>query len=195
MRILTVCVSTNVFGAEVITLEMLEGFKRAGHEQLAVTSTWTDGEFNRRLASLGIREIRMPFGAISKRLRLQPIWWTANVIVRLPSLWTRWSRAVRQFRPEIIIFTSLRHPLLVYPCPWHAPSFLIEHSYLEPTPTRHLLYKFLARKIAGFITVSEFMHYHIAKMGAPAEKIFVVKNGVFSKDDRPRLEEESLRFM
>src|SRR6266487_1612105 len=184
MRILTVCVSTNVFGAEVITLEMLEGFKRAGHEQLAVTSTWTDGEFNRRLATLGIREIRMPFGAISKRLSLQPMWWTANVVVRLPLLWTRWLRTVRQFRPEIIIFTSLRHPLLVYPCPWHVPSFLIEHANLEPTATRLYLYERLARKLCGFIAVSKFTGEHLQRLRVPKGQIYVIRNGVFSQAER-----------
>ncbi|PYK74034.1 MAG: hypothetical protein DME42_05370 [Verrucomicrobia bacterium] len=86
MRILTVCTSTNVFGAEVVTLKMLDGFQRAGHEQLAITSIWTDGEFNRRLALLGVREVRLPFGAFSKRIAFRPLWWTLNTVVRLPWL-------------------------------------------------------------------------------------------------------------
>ena len=65
MRILTVCTSTNVFGAEIITLKMLEGFARAGHEQLAVTSTWTDGEFNRRLTKIAVPERRLPPDGLS----------------------------------------------------------------------------------------------------------------------------------
>ena len=61
MRILSVCSNYRVFGAETITLKMLEGFKLRGHEQVAVTSYQTDGEFGRRLAGLGIREEIMPF--------------------------------------------------------------------------------------------------------------------------------------
>ena len=183
MRILTVCTSAHIFGAETITLKMLEGFKRAGHEQLAVTSTWTDGEFNKRLADLGIPEIRMPFGSLSKRIRLQPMWWTANVIVRLPRLWMQWRRAVHRFRPDIILFTSWRHPLAVYPCPWPAPSFLIEHSNLECTATRHTLYKLLGRTLRGFIAVSEFTGEHLKELGAPFAKIYVVRNGPFAESE------------
>ena len=36
---------------------MLEGLKRAGHHLLAITSTWTDEQFNRRLAMLAVPEI------------------------------------------------------------------------------------------------------------------------------------------
>src|SRR5437588_5470038 len=149
MRILTVCTSTKVFGAEVITLKLLEGFARAGHEQLAVTSIWTDGDFNRRLANIGVPERRLPFGAFSKLLRLQPMWWTANTVVRLPWLWIGWMWTVGRFKPDVVLFTSSRLALPVYPWLRRQPSFLIEHSYIEATPTRRRMYRLLARKLAG----------------------------------------------
>ena len=194
MRILTVCTSTNVFGAEVVTLKMLDGFQRAGHEQLAITSIWTDGEFNRRLARLGIPEVRLPFGALSRRLAPQPMWWTINTLVRLPWLWIGWSRLVRRFKPDVIILTSPRHAVVLYPFTGTKPSFLIEFTYLEPTRTRQVLYRVLARKVAGFIAVSEFMRKHTIKIGAPPEKVLVVKSAVFSVADKPRVEEECSRF-
>ncbi|MEN3368670.1 MAG: hypothetical protein V7609_813 [Verrucomicrobiota bacterium] len=194
MRILTVCTSTNVFGAEVITLKMLEGFARAGHEQLAVTSTWTDGEFNRRLAKIGVPEHRLPFGALSIRLRLQPMWWTMNVLVRLPSLWMGWKRAMRQFQPDIVLFTSWRHPLAVYPILDATPSFLIEYSFLDLTKTRRKLYRVLTRKLAGFIAVSEFMRDHVKLVGAPADKVYLVKSAAFSGRDREAVEREAQLF-
>lgn len=183
MRILTVCTSTNVFGAEVITLKMLEGFKRAGHELLAVTSTWTDGEFNQRLATIEVPEVRLPFGAFSKRLSLRPMWWTANVVVRTPWLWSGWIRIIRSFKPDIIIFTSIRLVMPVYMFLPRAPSFLIEHANLEPTRTRRLIYPLLAKRLSGFIAVSNFTGEHLKKLGAPADKIHVIRNGLFSLAD------------
>ncbi len=189
MRILTVCTSTNVFGAEIVTLKMLEALKRAGHTQLAVTSTWTDGRFNRRLASIAVPEVRLPFGSLSKRLALRPMWWTFNVVVRLPWLWIGWRRVIRQFNPDVVIFTTWRHALAVYPFIKRRRSYLIEHTYLEPTPTRHALYRLLARKLMGFIAISDFMRAHAIKIGAPAEKVYLIRNAIFSACDSLRTAE------
>ena len=191
MRILTVCTSTNVFGAEVVTLNMLEGFIRTRHAQLAVTSIWTDREVNRRLARLGVPELRLPFGAFSKRLASQPLWWTANTLVRLPWLWTGWLRAVRKFRPDVILWTSSRLPLLVWPWIGKQPSFLIEYTSLEPTRTRRSLYVLLARKLSGFIAVSDFMREHLHRVGAPRHRIHVVKSAAFSEAEVSQIEKET----
>jgi glycosyltransferase involved in cell wall biosynthesis len=191
VRILTVCTSSSVFGAEVITLKTLEGFKKSGHEQLAVTTTWTDGEFNRRLANLGIVEIRLPFGTLSKRVALQPLWWTANVLARVPWLWSGWLRTLRQFQPDIILFTCTRHVMLLYPWLGSYRSYLIEYTSLEPTTARRWQYQLFARKLTGFIAVSHFMLDHVHRVGAPRAQIHVVRSAAFSESDLPRLESEA----
>lgn len=183
MRILTVCSSYRVFGAEIITLKMLEGFKNAGHAQLAITSIWTDGEFSRRLAETGVTEKQLPFGALSIRLRLEPMLWTVDMVARLPSLWKGWRQAVRDFQPDVILFSSWRHPLAVYPWLGKTPAFLIEHANLDFTKTRHRLYALLARRLSGFIAVSQFTGCHLSQFGIPPEKIHVIQNGRFSRSD------------
>lgn len=193
MRILTVCTSTNVFGAEVITLKMLEGFKLKGHEQLAVTSIWTDGEFNRRLAIIGIPEIRLPFGTLSKRLSLTPLWYTVNVVLRLPRLWLAWIAILKRFKPDVIIFSSSRVMLPVYMWLRGQRSFLIEHGFLDPTPTRRRLYRVLASKLVAFVAVSDFMAQHLIRMGAPSSQIRVVRNGPFLASDILRIEKQRAR--
>jgi len=149
-----------------------------------VTSTWTDGEFNRRLAALGISEVRLPFGALSKRLALQPMWWTANVVGRLPWLWLGWRHVLHEFQPDIVIFTSWRMALPVAFSLTHLPAFLVEHSNLEPTKTRLVMYKFLARKLTGFVAVSNFTGRHLLQLGIAQEQIHVIRNGVFSDSHR-----------
>jgi glycosyltransferase involved in cell wall biosynthesis len=188
MRILTVCTSTNVFGAEVVTLKMLEGFQRAGHAQLALTTIWTDGDFNRRLATLGIPEVRLPFGSLSKRLAPRPMWWTFNAVIRLPWLWMGWRRVIRRFNPDVVIFTTWRHALSVYPFIKGGCSFLIEYTYLTPTRTRRALYRLLSRQLTGFVAVSEFMRGHSIKIGAPVKKVHLARSAVFSASDPLRYE-------
>ena len=194
MRILTVCVSGRVFGAEVVTLKMLEGFKQVGHEQLAVTSIWTDGEFSRRLRELQIDEVKLPFGMISKKLALRPLWWTFQMLLRCPELWIGWRRLLRSFRPDLVLFTTWRHVFALYPVIGNRPSLLIEHSSVAPTTSRRFLYRLLARKIRYFVTVSKSLSEQVIKAGAPAAKVRVVHNGVFGMSDRPAIECERASF-
>jgi glycosyltransferase involved in cell wall biosynthesis len=178
MRILTVCVSTNVFGAEISTLRLLEGLARAGHRQLAVTSIWTDGEFNQRLQALGIPEVRLPFGFLSKRLGLRELWWTLQVVMRIPMLWLKWARLTAKFKPDVILFTTWRHVLLTYPLLGRRAAFLIEHSPPTPTRTRKVLYCLFVRRLTGFITVSQHMKTALRQIGVPEAQLHVVANGV-----------------
>lgn len=179
MKILTVCSSWRVFGAETITLKMLEGFKRRGHEQIAITSIWTDGEMSRRLGRLGIREVVMPFGAVVASLSPKYLKWTADVVVRLPVLWWRWRRLIRQFQPDVVIWTSSKQAMLLLPWLDERPSFLMEFTNTAPTKNIRRLHARLARKLAGFIAVSDFMRTHLHSVGIPLEKITVVKSGAF----------------
>lgn len=182
MRILSVCSNFRVFGAETITLKMLEGFKQSGHEQLAVTSFQTDGEFSRRLVGLGIREEIIPFGAIVLQLRYFK--WTAYTLTRLPILWWRWLQLLRVFRPDVVIFTGSRQCMLLYLWLGRHPSFLIEHAMIKPSRSNQRIYRALSRKLACFISVSDFMREFFVSMGIPAKMVRVIKNGPFFERDR-----------
>jgi glycosyltransferase involved in cell wall biosynthesis len=184
MRILTVCTSTNVFGAEAITLKMLEGFKKRGHQQLAVTSIWTDGEFTRRLANIGISEVRLSFGFFSKRMTLQSIRWTAKFASRIPWLWIRWRRTVRTFNPDVIVFTSTRLALPVLPLLDVTPAFLVEHANLTETAIRRRMHKAFSRKLRAIVAVSEFTKEYTVRTTGTRIPVHVIKNGPFSAEER-----------
>src|SRR6266478_5283385 len=113
MRILTVCTSWRVFGAEVMSLNLLEAFKGRGHEQQAVTSIWTDGDFSRRLSALGIGETKLPLGALSVSLSWRPMLWTAEMLARIPWVWLAWTKLLREFRPDVVVLTNPKQALLL----------------------------------------------------------------------------------
>lgn len=183
MKILVVCSSWRVFGAEIVTLKQLEGFQRNGHLLQAVTSIWTDGEFSRRLAALGIPEVKVPLGTFSKRLALRPMLWTADALLRLPLLWFRFHRTLRKFQPDVVLYTSSKQAAWLYPWLAGRPSFLIEHNSLAASRSNRVIYQKLAAKLCGFVAVSDFMARHLSRVGAPVEKIRVIKNGVFFAAD------------
>jgi glycosyltransferase involved in cell wall biosynthesis len=184
MKILSVCTNFRVFGAEVITLKMLDGFKQKGHEQLAVTSIWAaDGEFSRRLAVLGIPELQLPLGTITKRLAPRQMWWMTNTLVRLPFAWARWARLLGNFQPDVVVFNSSRLSLLLSPWLDRYPSLLIEHGCLQPSRANRWLYEFLSDKVMGFVVPSYFMRSHLERLGVPSGKIRVVYHGPFTEGE------------
>jgi len=188
MRILVVCSNFRVFGAETVTLKLLEGLKSGGHHLVAVTSPHTDGEFGRRLSSLGIREEVMPFGAITKRLSPRYIRWTLYTLVRLPFLWWRWHRLFRTFRPDVVLWTSPRQALLLYPLLGWIPMFVIQHENVVQSTTNRWLYGSLSRKITGFVAVSDFVRSRLRNIGVPVKNINVIKNGTLSSRVMPDIE-------
>ncbi len=183
MKILVVCSSWRVFGAEIVTLKQLEGFQRNGHLLQAVTSIWSDGEFSRRLAALGVPEVKVPLGTFSKRLALRPMWWTADALLRLPLLWYRFHRTLQKFQPDVVLYTSSKHAAWLYPWLAGRPSFLIEHNSLAASRSNRFIYQKLAAKLCAFVAVSDFMARHLSLVGAPVEKVRVIKNGVFFAAD------------
>lgn len=192
MRILTVCSNYRVFGAETITLKMLEAFKQRGHEQLAITSPHTDGEFGRRLFGLGIREEVMPFGAIVLKFRY--IRWTAYTLKRLPILWWRWRQMLRTFQPDVILWTGSKQAMLLLPFLYQTPSFVIEFTNVASSNGNRWLYGQLAKRLTGFVAVSDFMRNHLHSIGAPHEKIRVIKSGTFFERERCAMEQTRLNF-
>jgi glycosyltransferase involved in cell wall biosynthesis len=181
-RILVVCSSHRVFGAETITLRLLEEFKRRGHQQLAVTNLWTDGEFSRRLRALQIDEAVMPFGVLALTLTPHAMWWTANMAIRIPMLWLYWRRVLRRLTPDVILWTSARQPLPLLPLLGDVPSFVIEYTNVPATRGNRWLYRNVAR-VCRFVAVSDFMRGHLVGVGAPPEAVDVVKSGALFAGD------------
>lgn len=184
MRILTVCTSAQVYGAEVITLKLLQGLKRAGHEQLAITSVWTDGEFSRRLATVGITELRLPFGFFSRRLTAQALRWTATFLTRVPELWLRWRRAVQSFNPDVIVLTSTRLALPILPFLGDVPAILVEHANLTETSVRRMMHQLFSRRLRAIVAVSDFSKHYTERTTGTALPVHVIKNGPFGAAER-----------
>jgi glycosyltransferase involved in cell wall biosynthesis len=176
MRILTVCSSTKVFGAEVMSLNLLRAFQECGYRQLAVTSTWTDGEFSRRLAVFGVPEVALPLGAFAKPLSPQALWWTTNALIHAPELWLGLHRTINAFQPDVLLLTSPKQGLWLYPWLDRQASFLIEHSMKATSGANRWMYAQLQRKLSGFIAVSRFMTGHLQDLGVDPDVVRVIYN-------------------
>jgi glycosyltransferase involved in cell wall biosynthesis len=176
MRVLTVCTSTQIFGAEIASLNILLAFQERGYQQLAVTSSWTDGNFSKRLAALGVSEVALPLGVLSKRISPRALWWTFNALVRAPKLWLGWHRTINAFCPDVLLLTNPKQGLWLYPWLDIQPSFLIESSMKAVTTANRWMYAQLQRKLSGFVAVSRFMDGHLRDLGVDPKLIQVIYN-------------------
>jgi len=181
MRILTVCSSGRVFGAEAMSLNMLSGFKFGGHELIAVTSKWTDGDFSRRLKALDVPDVQLCLGTLVLRLSWHGVWWTANTLAHLPGDWIRFFWMLKSFRPNVLILTNPKQALILYCFLGRQPAVLIEHSAkLVDTPNKWM-YRILGRKLKKFVATSDYMAKHLSNLEVPQDKINVIKIGACSQ--------------
>lgn len=187
MKILFVSSNWKVFGAEVVTLRLLEGLQARGHELQVVTSQMSDGDFSRRLMALKIPETQLPLGMLSIRMTWYAIrgtWWSLQ---RLPVLWWKFSKLVRTFQPEVVVITSKRQCQLLFPLLGLKPAISTAHDNECLSLANRVTYQLLSLRLRAFVPVSDFTATHLKKMGLTAAKIKVIKNAGHSLADIVKL--------
>jgi len=86
---------------------------------------------------------------------------------------------MRQFQPDVIIWTSSKQALLLLPWLNHTPAILVEHAEVAPSNAILWLYRKLNSRVKYFVAVSDFMRGFYKTVGVSEDKIRVIKNGVF----------------
>jgi glycosyltransferase involved in cell wall biosynthesis len=167
-----------------MTLNLMEALRRDGHELLAITSTSTDGEFSRRLERIGVPQAALPLGTFSKKLSLLALHWTADTLIKLPRVWSGWTRLRRRFRPDLLILTNPKQGMFLYPWLRRQPSLLLEHSDKAVNSGNRALYAALNRQLRFFVATSDFMAQHLSDLGISPEKIRIIKIGSFFRERR-----------
>lgn len=178
MRVLIVSRAENVSGKEIMTLELGEGLRRAGHQVSYVTSTWNDGGYQARLRNLGFKYHELPLGAISATLRPDCLAMTGGQLLRLPWLWADYLRMLRSARADCVLHTSWHHLLLLWPYLSRQRDWFWAHEVLPDKPQYRWLFRRLARKIRGFVAVSQAVRNALVQLGVPPGQVAVVHNGL-----------------
>ena len=178
MRLAIVSRAENVSGKEIMTLELGEGLRAAGHAVNFITSKWNDGGYQARLQELGFPAVSLPLGAISATLRLDCLMMTAGQLLRLPQLWLGYRRVTRQAAPERVLHTSWHHLLLLWPFLKPDRDWFWAHEVLPDKPQYRFVFGQLAKRLRGFVVVSEAVRDALLQLGIPGENICVVYNGL-----------------
>lgn len=177
MRILFMGGGGFIYGKEIITLSLMEGLRKRGHEVRCITTIWGSA-FAGRLDTLKIPYVRLPLGFISKTLRWDCLWMTLNQLVRLPQLWWGYWRTVKEFDPDFIFHSNFHFLLLLWPLLDPQKTFFHVHDYFKSKSLYRSLIRFLGRRLRAFIGVSNFIRDSIIGLGIPEDRVFSVLNGI-----------------
>ncbi len=178
MKVAIISRAENVSGKEIMTLELGEGLRSAGHEVSYVTSFWNDGHYQERLERLGFSHRSLALGAISATLRPDCIGRTLRQLSLLPSLWKDYREFLKDEGTEQAIHTSWHHLILLWPYLNPSRDWYWVHEVLPDKPRYRRFFQRLAKKLKGFIPVSEAVGDALAALGVPREKIHVIHNGL-----------------
>jgi glycosyltransferase involved in cell wall biosynthesis len=178
LRILFVCGAGTVYGKEIITLSLIQGLRNGGHEVWCLTTTWGDSDFLRLLEEKAIPYSRVPLGFISKTLSWPAILMTLDQVRRLPELWIGYRKAIKAFRPDIILHSNFHHIFLLWPVLGARINIFHVHDYFVPKAFYRWMFKLLAVRLTVFVGVSRFIAESLIEVGVKKNKTAYVLNGV-----------------
>jgi len=142
MKVLVVCGAGYVSGLEVVTLSLIEGLRKRGHEVRCIATTWGDGDFAARLTAKHITYIRLPLGFISKTLTWPAVRMTLDQLRKLPQLWLGYYRYTREFEPDIILHSNFQHIFLLWLFLNRGRNFYHVHNAFSRTKFYQALFGF-----------------------------------------------------
>lgn len=178
MKILFVCGAGYVYGKEIITLSLMQGLRERGHDVRCAISSWSDGEFAKRLRANSIPFVKLPLGFISKTLNRRALGMTIDTLDKTPGLWLGYRRYLKEFQPDAVVHSTLHHIFHVWPLLNPRNTFFHIHDPFAPTPFYRRLFRFLSLRVRAFIGVSRYIEQSIVALGVPPEKVFSVLNGL-----------------
>lgn len=178
MRILVVCAAGYTYGKESITFSLVQGLRKRGHELIVLTSTWSNGEFERSLREFSIPNQKLPLGFISKTFTRSAIWMTLDQLRRVPTLWYGYRKSVRSFQPDVVIHSTFHHVCLLWPFLGKGINIFHVHDAFPQTTFYRRIFKIVNQRISMFVGVSNFTARRLIDLGIPNQKVTTVLNGV-----------------
>lgn len=171
--VLVIAGGTYVFGAEKVTLEVVEGFKDRGYKVEALISGWNDGKFSKALDKIGVKYHKLKLGWYYRSKLL----WSLDSLVHYPGAIFRYLSIRKKYRGWLAYVTSFRQVVLLGR---FLKNKIVFHVHDVNSNNKRSVYfiRKIDRKVTKYIAVSEFIKADLEKIGVDPDKIEVVHNGI-----------------
>jgi len=172
-KVLVFCGGSFVFGAEIVTLSILKELKNNNIDIHCIVSGWNDGVFISRLSQLGIPYtiVKLGFFYISKPL------WTLDTLINYPAAILKTKKIIKSFKPDATYHTTYRTILMT--------GFLIKKNkniffVFDPHygKLNEFYFKLCNKYTSLYVAVSSAIKVNLKKIGAEANKIIILRNGI-----------------
>ena len=173
-----ICGAGYISGKEIMVLELADGLTNAGYDVDVATTLWGTGEFADRLRALNVQAHPMWLGYISATPRLNELRMTADQLVHLPALYSRYRRFLRDVSPDKIIHTNWQHLLLLLPFLKPGRDLFWVHEIMPNKIQYRKLFIALSRRLSYFVGVSKIVAQSIRQLGVRADQVVVIYNGL-----------------
>lgn len=172
-KLLVIAGGNYIFGAEKVTLDVIEGLVEDGYEVKAIISGWGNGQFARSLDSKGVGFYKLKLGwyYISKLL------WSLDSFIHYPGAILRFIRIRKNFKDWPVYIISFRQVILLWP---FFKKNIVYHVHDANSISKQsvFFFKLIDKKVVRYIAVSDFVKQDLVKCGIAAEKIEVIHNGI-----------------
>lgn len=172
-KILVLINGSYVSGAEKVTIDIIQGLKKAGHNIFCVTSGWADGNFARLLEN-----IRVPYKPIKLGwYYLSRPKWTIDSLLNYPKALKLFLKLVKHYQYDLVYTISYRFIFLLYPFLQKKVIYHVHEPCLSIRQSRFFI-NLVDSKVVKYIAVSEFIKNDLIACGILPHKVEVIHNGV-----------------
>ena len=172
-RLLVIAGGTYIFGAEKVTLAVLEGLKEKGYQMNVLISGWNDGSFAKALQNLNINFYKLKLGWYYT----SKILWSLDSLIHYPGAVLRFIGLQKKISHDFVYIISFRQVILLWPFFKKNIIYHIHDPYSNSKQARFFL-KMIDKKVVRYIAVSDFIKQDLIKCGISPMKIEVIHNGV-----------------
>ncbi len=183
-KLLVIAGGNYIYGAEKVTLDVVEGLSKEGYEVQAIISGWGNGQFAAALDNLKIRYYKLKLGWYYT----SEILWSLDSLVHYPGAIIHFLRIRKNFKDWPVYIISFRQVILLWP---FFKKNIVYHVHDVNSISRQSRFflKLVDKKVCRFIAISEFIKQDLITCGISPDKIEVIYNGI---EILPELKKDSL---
>jgi glycosyltransferase involved in cell wall biosynthesis len=172
MKILCFLSGNILSGKEFVALDVIRGWKAAGHNVEVAFVGWHDGKFQQQLHEMNVPSHPIKLGWYYLR---QWKWSLDSLVNYLPAI-AQFRKLQKQFNPDVIYMDSYRQIILLKPFLKKQVIFHVHDPHAFSSKESKMIQ--LADSAVGkYVAVSDFIKQDLIASGAKADKIQVVHNG------------------
>jgi glycosyltransferase involved in cell wall biosynthesis len=170
-KLLFICGGTNVFGAEKVSLRIIEELHNRNWPVHCLLSGWNDGLFIKELERICVPYTTFKLGWFYFR----KLKWTLDSLWHYPAAINRYRKVVKTWQPEIVVCTSFKTALLLYPFIKGKIIYHVHDKISDIKIVRKAI-SIIDIKVSKYIAISDFIAKDILSCGIAPSKVQTVHN-------------------